>query len=165
MVIPDAVRRVHADGDAAGEMTIEHGPMGLASLAGFPPPGEHVPVRLRIRKNGTLWQRDFDGHRMTSFQRPVEHQGRWQVAERFAGQPLEVWMRVEPYTNGLRYVVVAARLWGIPVPAPQIRATVKADLPGRVRTDVEIRLPLVGRLIRYRGWLEVVVLEDEEELE
>ena len=76
---------------------------------------------------------------------------------------MEVWMRLEPYTNGLKYVSVAARFWGIPFPTPRIEATVKADLPGRVRTEVEVKLPLLGLLVRYRGWLEVVVLQDEEE--
>jgi hypothetical protein len=144
-------------------MEIEHGVGGLARLAGFPPEGAAVPVRLRIREGASRWERDFDGHRMCSQQRLVEYKGQMLIAERFDGQPLEVWMRLEPYTNGLRYVSVAARIWGIPIPAPQVKASVKGDLPGRIRTEIDIQLPLIGRLVRYRGWLEVVVLEDEED--
>lgn len=88
----------------------------------------------------------------------------WCLGEAFDGQPLELWMRLEAYTNGLKYVAVQARLWGLRLPfVPKVEAVVRGDMPGRVKTEVEIRLPLIGRLIRYAGWLEIVPPEDEEE--
>lgn len=160
-VIPDAVRRAHSEGVTAGVFSVEYGKGALARFAGFPPPGENVPICLRLKEGGRRWERDFNGHRLCSVQRAVEYKGRWLVAEKMDGQAIEVWMQVQPYTNGLTYTAVAARLWGIPVPPPKVTAKVVGDIPGRVLADIDVHLPLIGRLVRYHGWLEVVV-EDEE---
>ncbi|HND32339.1 MAG TPA: DUF4166 domain-containing protein [Myxococcota bacterium] len=155
---------MHTDGDAAGLFTVEHGWFGLARLFGFPPAGEGIPVHLRIRSLATRWERDFDGVILRSRQRLVQDGSHWWLGEVFEGQSLELWMRLEAYTNGLKYVAVGGKLWGVKIPIfPRVEATVRGDIPGRVKTDVEIRLPLIGRLVRYAGWLEVVPPEDEEE--
>ena len=47
------------------------------------------------------------------------------------------------------------RCCGLPLPRalwPAIEAT-ESEEEGRFRFDVQIGLPLVGRLVRYRGWL------------
>ncbi len=47
------------------------------------------------------------------------------------------------------------RCCGLPLPRalwPGIEAT-ESEEEGRFRFDVQIGLPLVGRLVRYRGWL------------
>lgn len=99
---------------------------------------------------------------MPSRQRVIHWKGEGLLAERMDGQWTEVWMRLQAYTNGLRYVSVAARLFGIPVPAPMVEATVTGDRLGRAHTVVEVKLPWLGRLVKYEGWLEKVVIEEEE---
>jgi hypothetical protein len=121
-------------------------------------------VHLRVRAQATRWERDFDGVILRSRQRMVQEGAHWWLGESFDRQPLELWMRLEAYTNGLKYVAVGAQLWGVRIPFfPKVEATVRGDIPGRVKTEVEIRLPLLGRLVRYAGWLEIVPPEDEEE--
>lgn len=51
------------------------------------------------------------------------------------------------------------RLGALPLPsalAPRTRAHEEVDEQGRFIFDVEISAPLIGRLVRYRGWLERV---------
>ena len=56
----------------------------------------------------------------------------------------------------LAYPVVAGRCLGIPLPRlllPISRTAEGVDTEGRATFDVEIALPAVGRIVRYRGWL------------
>jgi hypothetical protein len=52
-------------------------------------------------------------------------------------------------------VMIGARFLGIRLPRwcwPHVKAFETAA-GGRFRFDVEIGLPAIGRLVRYRGWL------------
>ena len=56
----------------------------------------------------------------------------------------------------LVYRVEGWRLGPLPLPralGPTTTAHEEVDVEGRFVFDVEIRLPLVGRVVRYRGWL------------
>ncbi|HQZ14101.1 MAG TPA: DUF4166 domain-containing protein, partial [Devosia sp.] len=60
--------------------------------------------------------------------------------------------------DGLDMVLVAGRLGRVPIPRmllPRIRATERVDAEGRHVFDVEIGLPVLGRLVAYNGWLAV----------
>jgi hypothetical protein len=60
--------------------------------------------------------------------------------------------------SGLDMIPVRARAGAVPIPRllmPRIRATERTDAAGRHVFDVEIGLPLIGRLVAYRGWLAV----------
>jgi hypothetical protein len=68
-------------------------------------------------------------------------------------------LRVTADDLGLRLSVEGARFAGIPLPlllVPWTRATERIDALGRFNFDVEIGLPGIGRLVRYRGWLSAV---------
>ena len=65
-------------------------------------------------------------------------------------------MRLVPRSDGLDMQAVSGRLWGVPLPRflmPAIKAEERVDDGARHRFEVEIRLPLFGRLIAYRGYL------------
>lgn len=148
-----------ADMTANGIAEIERGrslPARIAAaLFGFPKAGQDVPVtvRFRIADGRETWQPTFAGRTFSSIQ--SEGTGRFDglLAERFG-----------PLTFGLALVVDDAKLWlvvrrwtflGLPLPlalSPGSRAHESAE-GGRFHFDVEITLPLIGLIVRYRGWL------------
>jgi len=76
------------------------------------------------------------------------------IQERFG--PLTMDLRLTPEGDRLVYRVEGWRLGQVPLPralAPSTSAHEEVDAEGRFVFDVEISLPLIGRLVRYRGWL------------
>ena len=78
------------------------------------------------------------------------------IEERFGA--LAVRMQLTARGDGLDMAPVSATWHGIPLPKsvlPRIKAEERVDEGGRHRFDVEIAVPLAGRLVAYRGYLEV----------
>jgi hypothetical protein len=160
--LPEALRAMHdRNGDfaAEGRATIEGGRNPLARLVAaifrFPRAGRDVPVAVtfRFRDGSETWRRDFAGRRFRSIQ--SEGTGRFErlLVERFG-----------PFRFGLALVVDGGRLrlvprcWsflGIAMPRFLIPRgdSHEAEESGRFHFHVEIRLPLAGLIVRYRGWL------------
>jgi hypothetical protein len=68
-------------------------------------------------------------------------------------------LTLTPEDDRLVYRVQGWRLLGVPMPRAWAPTTVtheKIDAEGRFAFDVEIGLPVAGRMVRYRGWLEAV---------
>ena len=160
--LPEPVRAMHdfrSDRVAEGRVTVERGDGFLArmvaALFGFPKAGSDVPVTVTFQpRNGMeVWRREFAGQLMRSAQE--EGQGRFErlLCERFG-----------PFVFGLALVIdgermrLVVRRWsafGIPMPrflAPGGNAYEHAA-DGRFNFHVEISLPLIGDVVRYRGWL------------
>jgi Domain of unknown function (DUF4166)/Saccharopine dehydrogenase NADP binding domain len=148
---------------AEGRATVERGTglaaRAIAALIGFPPAGRDIPVRVDFALHGgrEIWRRDFAGRRFSSTQE--EGRGRFEglLCERFG-----------PFAFGIALVCDAGRLWlvvrrwsvfGIPLPralAP-IGAAYESVEQGRFRFYVEIKLRLIGLIVRYQGWLAPTV--------
>jgi hypothetical protein len=155
--LPAAVRAlhdVHGDGGAAGEGTVTRG-TGLARLIGsvmrFPPSGAW-PLHVSFAERGgrEVWTRDFGGHCFTS-ELSLAGEG---VAERFG--PLRFGFDLPSDGNGLRMALRRWTAFGLPMPralGPQIAAREWQE-NGRFRFEVGVRMPLVGEVVRYTGWLE-----------
>jgi hypothetical protein len=161
--LPEVLRLMHDPGNgmvAVGRASVERGTNPLARLVarafGFPPASEDIPVRVTFTPGpeGELWQRDFGGRRFRSLQ--SEGQGRFGqlLAERFG-----------PFVFGLALVLEDGRLrlvprrwtaFGLPMPRWLMPGgdSFETVENGRFRFHVEIRLPLAGPVVRYRGWLE-----------
>jgi hypothetical protein len=145
-----------------GRAEVTRGPGALAPLAarlfGFPEAAGDVPVRVTVRRsaNGESWTRDFGGRVFTS------HHTRG--SGRFAGLAVE---RFGPFRFGLAVVEqegklgLVVRRWsvfGLSLPKllmPWSNAW-EEEAGGLFRFDVDIRLPGVGQVVRYRGWLKPV---------
>jgi hypothetical protein len=157
--LPDAVRLLHSSRGRlrmAGRATIAGGANPLARLcawiAGLPRAAEDVPVTVEFIADpaGERWHRDFAGVRMSSRLRArggrlVERRG-----------PLQFRFLLHVNDGMLFWNTVGVRLFGI-VPLPSwLFADVgccEREHEGRYEFLVEAVLPLIGRVVRYEGWL------------
>jgi hypothetical protein len=160
--LPQSVRDLHgsiATSSVAGRATVVRGSGFLARIIaavfGFPPATDDVELRVTfVRAHGVeTWRRQFGARRLKSVQ--------FAGSGRFDGLLCE---RFGPFTFGLALVVdgrelrLVARRWtvlGIPLPRKLVPAgeAFETETERRFEFDVAIELPLVGRLVRYSGWL------------
>jgi hypothetical protein len=160
--LPGPVRAMHElTGTliASGLATVERGtgPLSrvVAAVMGFPAAGTAVPVRVDFHREGgrEVWRRNFAGKAFFSTQE--EGRGRFErlLCERFG--PFAFGLALVRDGDKLRLVVRRWSVFGVPLPlalAPRGEAFESAD-DGRFNFHVEIGLPLVGLIVRYRGWL------------
>jgi hypothetical protein len=175
--MPGPIRALHACGPAArfaGRADID-GPDGwvcrlVHRVMGLPPAGRNIAVAVDISEapdpddDGSLrtetWVRDFAGRRFSSRLAPRWH-GASAIEERFG----LIRFRLALAATEAGLTMVVARWWLGPIPMPRLlmpttEAAETIDPEGRFSFDVAIKLPLFGRLVRYRGWLmpaEIIV--------
>lgn len=160
--LPEVTRRVHrgrpaviAEGEAVVAPPENFVTRFLARRFGLPLDEGRIPVRVVIesRDGREHWTRFFADRPMRSVM-SLASEGL--IEERFG--PVAIRMRLVPRGDGLDMQRVSGRLWGVPIPGfllPVIKAEERVDEGGRHRFEVEIALPLLGRLIAYRGYLVV----------
>ncbi|MFN3558812.1 MAG: DUF4166 domain-containing protein [Brevundimonas sp.] len=129
----------------------------VARLVGFPRAQADCEAEVAIEADGerAIWRRRIGGHGFRSVLSRPRSVGR--VSERFG--PLSMDLILTPEGDRLVYRVEGWRAGPIPLPkglAPSTVAFEEVDAEGRFVFDVTISLPLVGRVVRYRGWLERV---------
>lgn len=126
----------------------------VARIVGFPKAQAACWAEVAIEADGdrSVWRRRIGGHGFASVLSHPRPGGR--VSERFG--PLSMDLTLTPEGERLVYRVDGWRLGPIPLPralAPSTLAQEEVDGEGRFVFDVEISAPLIGRLVRYRGWL------------
>lgn len=152
-----AVRAMHQllrEGGASGRAVVTRGRHPLARLVaavfGFPAAGEHaVHVAFSERNGVERWTRDFSEGRFSS--ELSERCG--QLVERFGPLCFRFDLPVED--GAPRMLIRGWSVAGVPLPlvlAPRSEAR-EWEEDGRFYFDVPIALPLVGEVVRYRGWL------------
>lgn len=158
--LPEVTRRLHRGRPAViveGEAVVAPAENAIARLIaarfGLPRDEGRVPVRVVIesRDGREYWTRFFADRPMRSVMSAAPD---GLIEERFG--PVAIRMRLVPRGDGLDMQRVSGRLWGVPLPGfllPRITAEERVDEGGRHRFEVEIRLPWLGRLIAYRGYL------------
>ena len=148
--------------EARGAATIERGEGLLsrvvAELFRFPRPGQNVPltVTFSVRRAREHWRREFGGKVMASVQEAGRDRWDGLLLERFG--PMSFAMRPEVADRQLHLHLVGGAVFGIALPSA-VLPTVKAfehDADGRFNFHVELGLPVIGRVVRYHGWLEPV---------
>ena len=159
--LPVPIRALHETPGRSlwrGEATTEgaRGPLAalVARVIGFPGTQAACPVEVAIEADGerSVWRRRIGGHGFASVLSHPQPGGR--VRERFGLLTME--LILTPQGERLVYRVTGWRLGPVPLPralAPSTRAHEEVDAEGRFVFDVEISAPLIGRLVRYRGWL------------
>lgn len=156
--LPAAVRAMHdvlRDGAARGCADVT-GPANtfaalIARLFGFPPTGSYdLQVSFTERDGVETWTRDFGGCR---FRSRLSQCACWLV-EGFG--PLRFAFDLLSDAHGLTMVMRRWWLGAIPLPLLLAPRSVAREWheDGSFQFDVLIALPLIGRLVHYRGWLK-----------
>lgn len=127
----------------------------VARIVGFPKGHPDCAAEVAIDADGerSIWRRRIGGHGFASVLSHPRPGG--VVRERFG--PVSMDLSLTPEGERLIYRVVGWRLGPIPLPkalGPSAVAFEEVDEQGRFVFDVTINAPLLGRLVRYRGWLQ-----------
>lgn len=160
--LPEAIRALHETPGRSlwrGQATTEGatGPAArlVARLFGFPTSRPRCAVEVEVQADGdrSIWRRRIGGHAFSSvLSGPGPGGG---VSERFGLLSFD--LTLTPADGRLVYGVRGWRIGPVPLPlalAPRTTTFEAVDDQGRFVFDVDIALPLAGRLVRYRGWLE-----------
>lgn len=155
--LPATVRRAHVGAvRLIGQARVMRGGAlanGLANIMSLPPAsdridmtveGEHLPDRM-------IWNRRFGDRTFESCFRLRQAR----LIEALG--PFRLQLRPEARDGRLVYALERVALFGIPVPrllAPALEAW-EGERDGRYDFAVEVRLPFLGRLVRYEGLLEL----------
>lgn len=161
--LPLAVQRVHAlraPLQTSGRATAERAPGVLARVlcwfAGLPKSGGDMPVAVRFApdgQGGERWERRFGDRTYASTMTVGVGRDRGFLIEHFGLFKLQ--FRLTPRADGLTWTLPGWRLFGLPLPrwsVPKIECLERAD-GERFTFDIDVTFPLVGWVIRYRGWL------------
>lgn len=160
--LPEPVRRMHearADHTVHGTAEVVTGRGVLARLVrkaiGFPAAGPDVPVEVRFVVDGKreVWHRRFGSSRFASAQYAGRGRQEHLLIEQFG--PLRMILALAVEGKRLRLVPRGWSLFGVPMPkalAPTCDAY-EEERDGRFAFHVELGLPLVGMVVRYRGTL------------
>lgn len=158
-ILPRAIRDMHGQARRAeGRADVTRGGSFLAKLvcimSGAPASGVNVPlvVTFDARKGGERWTRNFNGARFQTLLR-LRKTEEPEVTECFG--PLWFRLRMAASEEGVDLVPVGVSFLGAPLPrfvCPRAGGA-EREKDGRFHFDVSVRFPLIGDIIRYRGWL------------
>jgi hypothetical protein len=150
---------LHSGLAARGAAAVERGTSFLARLVaraiGFPASADEIPVTVRFAAVAGVetWTRSFGDQTFSSTQFAGQGRDAQLLCERFGWLTFAMALVVEGGRLGL-----VPRRWsvlGIPLPmwlCPRADAYESVE-DGRFRFHVEIRHPLTGLIVRYRGVL------------
>lgn len=156
-----AVQRMHGEGRilrASGQADVvgETRPVArlLRRLLSLPEPGAGQAITITIERHSTheRWSRQFLRGRMCSTLR-AGNDGL--LHERLGPATLRFALRRDG--DAIDWQLQGVRLFGLPLPRA-LCGTVLSRSGARDRRyafDIDVRLPLLGRLVAYRGWLEI----------
>jgi hypothetical protein len=126
----------------------------IADALGLPKAGDNVAMTVDgdHLADCMIWDRHLDGRRFRScFRRAGNH-----LVESIG--PFQLQLRVAAIDGRLRYLLDCVTLFGLPWPArlaPHLDAW-EGEADGRYDFGVEVCLPFVGPLVRYRGQLDLL---------
>lgn len=159
--LPDVIKEMHDvidDVHATGRGDIIWGDNPLAKMFarifGFPKPGNDIPVEVIFKRQGEneILSRNYNGDILeTHF---MDHPSDGVLLETFMGIYFDV--KCEGIENCLHMTFLRAKLWNvIPLPLfvlPKVKAS-ECDINGKYHFNVDITMPLIGRVIWYKGYL------------
>ena len=161
--LPESVRRMHGCSPrvvARGKADVEGNNnfllKTLRRMLGLPPPGPEQALEICIERRGVseTWTRRFALGRMQSTLRRDATSA--YLLERLG--PVTLCFSLRPDAQGVEWCLHGAKVLGIPVPRGWLGTVLShsGERDGRYAFAIDTRLPWIGRLVAYRGWLEIV---------
>ena len=129
----------------------------VRAIAGLPSPAEAIVLMLEIRPHamGESWLRCFGQRPMRS-----ELAGSTRLPDMLEERlgPARLTFAFEVVDARLHWIAREVRVLGITLPSRWLRGMRAScgEEQGRYAFDIDVRLPLVGRIVAYSGWLEPV---------
>jgi hypothetical protein len=161
--LPEPVQRMHGATTrvtAYGEADVEGDNnvivRALRRLLGLPSPGLRQTLAFVIERSGggETWTRRFAQGEMRSVLKC--NADATELLERLGPVTLHFSLRHD--ASGIDWHLRSVRAFGLPLPrawAGEVQSRSSA-MNGRYAFAIDTRLPLAGRLVAYRGWLEIV---------
>ena len=124
----------------------------VATLFGLPPAGRDQTLEVTFKVDGEreIWARSFGN----AVFRSVQYERGGLLREKVG--PSTFVFALDTSANGMALKLRGVRFLGVPLPrflAPTV-FTFESERDGRYHFEVEASLPLLGRIVRYVGWLE-----------
>jgi Domain of unknown function (DUF4166) len=123
----------------------------VATIMRFPPAGTGIPLTVTMERRGDTecWTRNFNGRRFRSILRWNSRR----LTERFGALTFTIALQVQD--GKLHYPVTQGWFLCIPLPRWSLpRSDTHEAADGTYPTfDVALSLPVIGRIVRYQGWL------------
>lgn len=157
------VRQMHGDAPrvlARGMADVEGASHPVARLLrrllGVPAPGMQQPLEFTIERSVTreVWTRHFAHGRMRSVLDRARHPAL--LRERLG--PVALFFELKRDDSAIDWQLHNVRILGLPLPRALFGDVLSrcGAADGLYTFHIDTRLPLVGRLVAYRGWLEIV---------
>jgi hypothetical protein len=161
--LPEPVRHMHgaaprvtargmADVEGDGNLLVRL----LRRLLGLPSPGLQQALEFSIERHGSheTWTRRFARGQMRSVLH--RHADALHLLERLG--PLTLCFTLHHDASGIDWHLSRVSALGLPVPRAWLGQVLSRSgvHDGRYAFSIDTRLPWAGRLVAYRGWLEIV---------
>jgi hypothetical protein len=161
-LLAEPVRRMHggavslrASGAADVEGATHPAARMLRRILGLPEPGLGQAIALTIeREDGReIWTRQFARGRMRSMLERAPDGLR--LRERLG--PVALLFELGRDGDAIDWRLRGGRVFGLPLPRALFGTVLSRSQAqdGRYVFHIDTRLPLIGRLVAYRGWLEI----------
>ncbi|MBT2119406.1 DUF4166 domain-containing protein [Dyella sp. LX-66] len=127
----------------------------LRRVLGLPEPGADQAIALSIERSegSETWTRSFANGRMRStLERAADG---IHLRERLG--PVSLYFALRRDGDAIDWQLQQGRLLGLPLPRAMFGSVFSHSLAedGRYVFHIDTRLPLLGQLIAYRGWLDI----------
>lgn len=144
--------RAHGEADVGGATNIAA--RLLRRMVGLPVPETKCPLEFSIERDGDreVWTRDFAGSVMRSALDSI----RGRLRERLG--PMAFLFDLHRDGTAIDWKLRGTRLLGLPLPRWMSGDVLSrsGSRDGRYAFEVDVRMPLIGTLVSYRGWLEII---------
>ncbi|MEO9080427.1 MAG: DUF4166 domain-containing protein [Rhodanobacter sp.] len=128
----------------------------LRQLRGLPQPGANQPLTVTFERQGKreVWTRRFNHRCMRS---TLSCRGDWPLLYEQLG-PARLGFALRRDGNAIDWQLRSVHLLGVPLPlALQGEVLSRSGFrDGRYHFQVDVRLPWLGQLVAYDGWLEAI---------